>query len=129
MQEQLRLVSSEFKRYMFDKLPWGARLVGLMGPRGVGKSTMVLQHLKAQDEDTLNKSIYISADHSYFLTHTLEETATQFVREGGLWMYIDEVHKYENWAIELKQIMTIIQNCMFFLQAHQFLTSWKVRQT
>ena len=42
MQEQLRLVTSDFKRYMYDKLPWEARLVGLMGPRGVGKSTMVL---------------------------------------------------------------------------------------
>ncbi len=42
MQEQLILVTSDFKRYMYDKLPWEARLVGLMGPRGVGKSTMVL---------------------------------------------------------------------------------------
>ena len=104
MQEQLRWVKSEFKRYMYDKLPWDARLVGLTGPRGVGKSTMVLQHLKEQDKERLRKSIYVSADHSYFLTHTLEETAAQFVREGGLWMYIDEVHKYENWSIELKQI-------------------------
>lgn len=104
MREQLRLTTSEFKRYMYDKLPWEARLVGLMGPRGVGKSTMVLQHIKDQDEDTLSRSIYVSADHSYFLTHTLAETANQFVREGGVWMYIDEVHKYDNWSIELKQI-------------------------
>lgn len=104
MQEQLRLVTSEFRRYMYDKLPWEARLVGLMGPRGVGKSTMVLQHLKEMDDETLSKSIYVSADHSYFLTHSLKETADQFVREGGLWMYIDEVHKYDNWSIELKLI-------------------------
>lgn len=104
MQEQLQHVSLNFKRYMYEKLPWEARLVGLMGPRGVGKSTMVLQHLKEQNDDVRKKSIYISADHSYFLTHTLEETAAQFVREGGQWMYIDEVHKYENWSIELKQI-------------------------
>ena len=104
MQEQLRQVTSAFKRYMYDKLPWEARLVGLMGPRGVGKSTMVMQHLKEQDEDVLGKSLYISADHSYFLTHTLEETASQFVREGGQWLYIDEVHKYDKWSSELKQI-------------------------
>lgn len=104
MQEQLRQVRSKFKRYMYDKLPWEARLVGLMGPRGIGKSTMILQHLREQDKDTLSKSIYVSADHSYFLTHTLEETAAQFVREGGVWLYVDEVHKYENWSIELKQI-------------------------
>lgn len=104
MQEQLRLVTSDFKRYMYDKLAWEARLVGLVGPRGVGKSTMVLQHLKEQDAETKARSIYLSADHSYFLTHTLADTAAQFVREGGLWMYIDEVHKYDNWSIELKQI-------------------------
>lgn len=104
MQEQLRMVSLEFKRYMYDNLPWNARLVGLVGPRGVGKSTMLLQHLKEQSEDVLNKSFYFSADHSYFLTHTLEQTVTQFVQEGGIWLYIDEVHKYDNWSIEIKQI-------------------------
>ncbi|MCF0187626.1 MAG: ATP-binding protein, partial [Bacteroidaceae bacterium] len=104
MQEQLRLITTDFKRYMYDKLPWEARLVGLVGPRGVGKSTMVLQHIKEQSNDVKSKSLYISADHSYFLNHTLEETVAQFVREGGLWIYIDEVHKYDNWSIELKQI-------------------------
>lgn len=104
MQEQLRMVSLDFKRYMYDKLPWEARLVGLVGPRGVGKSTMLLQHLKEQDEEVRSKSFYFSADHSYFLTHTLEQATTQFVQEGGVWLYIDEVHKYENWSIELKQI-------------------------
>ena len=104
MKEQLRLVSLGFRRYMYDKLPWEARLVGLMGPRGVGKSTMVLQHMKEKCEEELAKSLYISADHSYFNTHTLVETADQFVREGGEWLYIDEVHKYQGWSKELKQI-------------------------
>ncbi len=104
MKEQLNLVSTDFKRYMYDKLPWEARLVGLMGPSGVGKSTMVLQHIKEQDEDIQGKSLYVSADHSYFSTHTLIDTAAQFVREGGEWLYIDEVHKYEGWSTELKQI-------------------------
>ena len=104
MKEQLNLVSTDFKRYMYDKLPWEARLVGLMGPRGVGKSTMVLQHIKEQAEDIQDKCLYVSADHSYFSTHTLIDTAAQFVREGGEWLYIDEVHKYEGWSTELKQI-------------------------
>ena len=104
MKEQQNLVSTDFKRYMYDKLPWEARLVGLMGPRGVGKSTMVLQHIKEQAEDVQSKSLYVSADHSYFSTHTLIDTAAQFVREGGEWLYIDEVHKYEGWSTELKQI-------------------------
>ena len=99
MKEQLSHVALDFKRYMYAKLPWAARLVGLMGPRGVGKSTMVLQHIKEQLKDVQAKSIYVSADNSYFLTHTLVEMAAQFVREGGQWLYIDEIHKYDNWSI------------------------------
>ena len=104
MKEQLNLISTDFKRYMYGKLPWVARLVGLMGPLGVGKSTMVLQHIKEQADDVQGKSLYVSADHSYFSTHSLIDTAAQFVREGGEWLYIDEVHKYERWSAELKQI-------------------------
>ncbi|MBM0154478.1 ATP-binding protein [Segatella copri] len=104
MKEQLELVSLAFKRYNYDKLPWEARLVGLMGPRGVGKSTLILQHIKSNSLEEQAKSLYVSADHSYFTTNTLIETANQFVREGGEWLYIDEVHKYEGWSQELKQI-------------------------
>lgn len=104
MKEQLELVSLAFKRYNYDKLPWEARLVGLMGPRGVGKSTLILQHIKSKSLEEQAKSLYVSADHSYFTTNTLIETTNQFVREGGEWLYIDEVHKYEGWSQELKQI-------------------------
>lgn len=104
MKEQLELVSLAFKRYNYDKLPWEARLVGLMGPRGIGKSTLILQHIKSKSLEEQAKSLYVSADHSYFTTNTLIETANQFVREGGEWLYIDEVHKYEGWSQELKQI-------------------------
>ena len=104
MKEQLELVSLAFKRYNYDKLPWEARLVGLMGPRGVGKSTLILQHIKSKSLEEQAKSLYVSADHSYFTTSTLIETANQFVREGGEWLYIDEVHKYDGWSQELKLI-------------------------
>jgi predicted AAA+ superfamily ATPase len=104
MQEQLEAVSLRFKRYMYDKLPWEARMVGLTGPRGVGKSTLMLQRIKEMDDARSGKTFYVSADHNYFSTHTLIELAAQFVREGGEWLFIDEVHKYEGWSQELKQI-------------------------
>ena len=104
MNEQLSLVSLDFKRYMYEKLPWEARLVGLMGPRGVGKSTMILQRIKEMAEADQQHTLYISADHSYFTTHTFVDTADEFVREGGKWLFIDEVHKYDGWSRELKQI-------------------------
>ena len=104
MNEQLDLVDLGFKRYMYDKLPWESRLVGLTGPRGVGKSTIIMQHIKEMAAEDRKKTLYVSADHSYFTIHTLTELASQFVREGGEWLYIDEVHKYNGWSKELKQI-------------------------
>jgi len=102
MKEQLNLVSTEFKRYKYNQIEWNLRLVGLVGPRGVGKSTMVLQHIKETMMD--EKTLYVSADHSYFATHTLISLADTFVKDGGEHLYIDEVHKYEGWSKELKQI-------------------------
>lgn len=104
MQEQLDLISLDFKRYLFGSLPWEARLVGIMGPRGIGKSTMLLQRIKEMEPGMRAKSLYISTDHSYFANNTLTGVADRLVRQGGEWLFIDEVHKYQGWSRELKQI-------------------------
>jgi len=101
MQEQLRLTSLNFKRYLYNKIDWNKRLLCITGSRGVGKSTMVKQHIIETPEE---HNLYISADHSYFTTHSLIELADEFVKEGGEHLYIDEIHKYEGWSREIKQI-------------------------
>ena len=101
MQEQLNLTSLDFKRYLYDQINWNNRLLCLTGGRGVGKSTMVKQHIIETPDEY---SLYVSADHSYFTTHTLIELADKFVKEGGEHLYIDEIHKYERWSREIKQI-------------------------
>ena len=101
MKEQLRLTSMDFKRYLYHKMEWNKRLQCLTGGRGVGKSTMVKQHILETPEE---HSLYVSADHSYFTTHTLIELADEFVKEGGEHLYVDEIHKYEGWSREIKQI-------------------------
>lgn len=101
MQEQLRLTSLDFKRYLYHKMEWNKRLQCLTGGRGVGKSTMVKQHIIETPEEY---SLYVSADHSYFAMHTLIELADEFVKEGGEHLYIDEIHKYVGWSREIKQI-------------------------
>ncbi|MBO4841002.1 MAG: AAA family ATPase [Bacteroidaceae bacterium] len=102
MEGQLRQSTSTFHRYMFNKISWNSRMFGLVGPRGVGKSTIVLQYIKENRES--KKMFYISADHLYFSSHTLVDTIDEFVKEGGEQIFIDEIHKYENWSRELKQI-------------------------
>jgi len=102
MEGQLKQITSTFHRYMYDRISWESRMFGLVGPRGVGKSTMILQFLKEKRDS--RRMFYISADHLYFSSHTLVETVDEFAKEGGEQIFIDEIHKYENWSRELKQI-------------------------
>ncbi|MBR4837957.1 MAG: AAA family ATPase [Bacteroidales bacterium] len=105
MDELLRSTPTDFKRYMYSKVLWNSRLVGIVGPRGVGKSTMMLQYI-LENRDKGNY-LYVSADHTYFSNHSLTELADDFVKEGGTKLFIDEVHKYKGWSIELKQIYDV----------------------
>lgn len=95
-------IPTEFVRYLYNDINWDGKLIGLVGPRGVGKTTMVLQHIKMALP--INESLYVSADHLYFSDHCLVELADAFEKHGGRYLIVDEVHKYPNWSIELKQI-------------------------
>lgn len=90
-----------FKRYMYDKFPWGSRMAGLVGPRGVGKTTMLLQFIKEQNARDI---LYVSADDIYFSNHRLTDLADEFYKNGGKHFFIDEIHKYKDWSIELKNM-------------------------
>ena len=89
-------------RYKYEEIEWGGHAFGLVGPRGVGKSTMLLQHIKTQLE--VKDTLYVSADHLYFTSHTLVELADRFYKLGGKHLFIDEIHKYDGWSTEVKQI-------------------------
>lgn len=102
MEKQLQQTTSTFHRYMYDQVSWQSRMFGLVGPRGVGKSTMILQYIK-ENKDSRHM-FYVTADHLYFSSHTLVDLVDEFAKEGGEQIFIDEIHKYENWSRELKQI-------------------------
>jgi predicted AAA+ superfamily ATPase len=76
-------------------------MIAIKGIRGVGKTTMLLQYLKTQN---LNKSLYVTADHPWFYTKNLLDTAEEWHKMGGRLLIIDEVHKYKAWSSELKNI-------------------------
>lgn len=101
MNELLRHTPMSIIRYKYNEINWEARLTGIVGPRGVGKSTMVLQHIR---QSSTGHPLYVSADNIYFSTHTLTDLADEFVKESGTHLYIDEIHKYPGWSRELKQI-------------------------
>ena len=89
-------------RYKYGEIEWGGHALGLVGPRGVGKSTMLLQYIKMRLD--VKDTLYVSADHLYFSSHTLVDTADRFYKMGGKHLFIDEIHKYEGWSTEVKQM-------------------------
>jgi len=104
--KQVRLtasVSLDFVRESYaNKLSSKNRMVGLIGQRGVGKTTLLLQYLKKYY--TVTEYLYFSADDVYIINSSIYDIATEFVKLGGKVIVIDEIHKYKNWAQELKSI-------------------------
>ncbi len=98
----LQETDSELFRYIYKDINWDGRMIGITGPRGVGKTTMVLQHIKKalNTKDTL----YVTAEDFYFADNRLTDLADIFVKQGGKYLFIDEIHKYKDWSKELKLI-------------------------
>ena len=99
---KLRDTPTDLVRYKYSQIAWQGHALGLVGPRGVGKSTMLLQHIKMHLD--LHDTLYVSADNLYFSSHTLADLADHFYKMGGKHLFIDEIHKYEGWSAEVKQI-------------------------
>lgn len=100
---RLSNVSTDFRRYLYDEINWNDRLIAIKGSRGVGKTTLILQHIKLNR--TINEqTLYVSLDDVYFQANTLVDLVEEFYINGGKFLYLDEVHKYENWSIEIKNI-------------------------
>lgn len=98
----IKHTDTRYLRYMYHKIPWENRMTALVGSRGVGKTTLLLQYIKLNLR--MNDTLYVSAEAVYFANHTLFDTAMKFSQMGGKHLFIDEVHKYKGWATELKMI-------------------------
>ena len=101
---KLSQVKMEFKRYLYPLINWDSNVIGIMGERGVGKTTMLLQRIKekyANPDDTF----YISLDHYWFGTHELQDLIKFMYKRGITEFYIDEVHKYKGWSSILKTLV------------------------
>ncbi|MBO7287373.1 MAG: ATP-binding protein [Bacteroidales bacterium] len=92
-----------FVRNLMNEIDWNARLIGLKGARGVGKTTLLLQRCKLYHKLD-GSSLYVSVDNIWFSEHKLYDFASDFAKKGGRYLFLDEVHKYPNWSQELKNI-------------------------
>jgi uncharacterized protein len=93
----------DYVRGIAGVIQWEARLVGIKGARGVGKTTLMLQHL-AKNFDRDGSALYVSLDNIWFADNKLTDLTNWFVKQGGRYLYLDEVHKYPGWSRELKNI-------------------------
>lgn len=98
----LRETDTGFFRYLYGEIDWGNRIVGIRGPRGVGKTTLMLQRIKR--DLNADDALYVNADDIYFSDHRLLSLAEQVVQRGIHYLFIDEIHKYKDWSKELKLI-------------------------
>ncbi len=101
---KIQATDLEFIRGMMSGINWNARLIGIKGPRGVGKTTLLLQYIKKNLGNELDNTLYVSLDDIWFGGNTLSGLADQFVKKGGKYLFLDEVHKYEGWSQEVKNI-------------------------
>ena len=103
----LKNLDVEYNRYLFNKVDFSEKLIGIIGARGVGKTTFLLQYLK-DNPLSLNKKIYINAEFLEYTPLKLFEFAEEFEKRGGKLVVIDEIHKYPGFEKELKLIPILI---------------------
>ena len=120
---KLKSTPTDFLRYKYNQIKWQGRFWGLVGPRGVGKSTMLLQYIKLHLN--IKDTLYVSADQLYFSEHKLVELADNFVKMGGKHLFIDEIHKYEGWSRELKQIYDSYDDLQVVISGSSILDIYK----
>lgn len=101
---ELRKADLSFQRYLMNDIDWEGRLLAITGARGTGKTTLILQHIRHTFGNSPTEALYVSADNIWFSGNRLFDLAGDFEKQGGRYLFIDEIHKYENWSREIKNI-------------------------
>ena len=96
-------IGLRFKRYLYNQINWDARIISIKGARGVGKTTLLLQHI-LENYENLDQTLYASLDDLWFATHSLIDLVDWADQHGITRLYLGEVHRYENWSETLKNI-------------------------
>lgn len=99
--QKVERIQVDSVRSLMDDIQWNNRLIGIRGARGVGKTTLLLQYMKLHLPRD-RSALYVSLDNIWFSEHRLLELVDAFVKRGGKYLFMDEVHKYPNWSQELK---------------------------
>lgn len=96
-------VSLDFVRYLYEQINWDNQLIMIKGPKGVGKTTMILQHINRTFPDR-TKAFYASVDSSYFGKNSIVDLAEYVYTHGVTHLFLDEVHKFKDWDQQIKEV-------------------------
>ena len=99
----LGITPMEYVRDLENRIDWDLPLIGIVGARGVGKTTIVLQHLKKIGANP-DRHLYLSADNPLVLRSSVYDIGSTHFMSGGVTLIVDEVHKYPDWSIEIKAL-------------------------
>ena len=99
----LKHTPTKHVRRLYDEISWQARLIGIKGARGVGKTTLLLQRIKLAFPDA-SKALYVSLDDLWFAGHNLLDLAALAQESGITHLFIDEVHRLRGWERQIKNI-------------------------
>lgn len=101
--QRIKRISLNFKRSLYDEIDWDEQLIAIVGARGSGKTTLMLQYIK-KNLPINKQTLYVSLDDIYFYENKLVDLAEKFIKYGGKYLFLDEVHKYPTWSIEVKNL-------------------------
>ena len=110
-----RLVSEtdmSFRRYLCSRVDWKDRLICIKGPKGTGKTTLILQHIKEEFGAHGDRAVYLALDHLWFSSHEILPVIDWLYANGYTHVFLDEVHHAENWPSLVKTI------CDFYPKLH-----------
>ncbi|WP_075559547.1 ATP-binding protein [Parabacteroides timonensis] len=100
---KLKETPMSFTRFLYEKINWNDKLIGIKGARGVGKTTLMLQHIKRNFDQT-DRALYVSLDNLWFTTHSLDDLVEYHYTHGGTYLFLDEVHRFPQWQTMLKNL-------------------------
>lgn len=109
----LKLQNYKYKRYFYNTINFNDKMLGIVGSRGVGKTTVIIQYLNSLDLP-LSKKLYFSADSIMASSMSLYDIADEFSKSGGVVLAIDEIHKYRDFEKELKEIYDFLDLKVIF---------------
>lgn len=127
----IRRVTIDYKRFLYDEIDWNYRLIEILGARGVGKTTLMLQKAHEINIKRQESAVYASLDHPHFFKESLLDTIDSLVKEGVTTFFLDEVHKYpqkspsHDWSLELKNIYDIYSDVKIVYSGSSILKLYK----